>query len=140
PFQYFTDHQDPALAGAVRQGRREEFVAFGWKPEDVPDPQDEATFRRSQLDWEEATQQRCARLLGWHRDLLALRRRYPELTDGALDEVRTRFDEAEQWLTFARGRVQVACNFSDRPRRVPLLRSGAAGGDARAAACLLSSH
>lgn len=53
PFQYFTDHDEDALAHAVSEGRRREFAAFGWKPEDVPDPQDAETFRRSKLDWAE---------------------------------------------------------------------------------------
>ena len=48
PFQYFTDHDDPELAEAVRAGRRAEFAAFGWDPESMPDPQDLATFERSQ--------------------------------------------------------------------------------------------
>ncbi|MGZ3678250.1 MAG: malto-oligosyltrehalose trehalohydrolase, partial [Ktedonobacterales bacterium] len=39
PFQYFTDHQDANLARAVSEGRRNEFAAFGWNPDDVPDPQ-----------------------------------------------------------------------------------------------------
>src|SRR5690606_31291439 len=33
PFLYFTDHEDPALARAVSEGRRNEFRAFGWDPE-----------------------------------------------------------------------------------------------------------
>ena len=53
PFQYFTDHRDPALGRAVTDGRRREFAAFGWEPDDVPDPQDRATFDRSKLDWAE---------------------------------------------------------------------------------------
>ena len=44
PFQYFTDHPEPDLAKAVREGRRKEFAAFGWKPEDIPDPQAPETF------------------------------------------------------------------------------------------------
>jgi maltooligosyltrehalose trehalohydrolase len=71
PWQYFTDHDDPALAEAVRKGRRAEFAAFGW--DDVPDPQDPETFRRSVLDWDEAR----GDLLEWHRALLALRRERP---------------------------------------------------------------
>ncbi|MBE0466953.1 MAG: malto-oligosyltrehalose trehalohydrolase [Candidatus Desulforudis sp.] len=47
PFQYFTSHTDPELVKAVREGRREEFAGFGW--DEVPDPQDEETFRRSRL-------------------------------------------------------------------------------------------
>ena len=44
PWQYFTDHTDPALASAVADGRRAEFAAHGWGTTDIPDPQDEATF------------------------------------------------------------------------------------------------
>src|SRR5690606_12550917 len=33
PFLYFTDHSEPELAEAVRNGRRREFAAFGWDPE-----------------------------------------------------------------------------------------------------------
>src|SRR5262249_22130347 len=36
PFQFFTDHVDPAIADATREGRRREFDFAG---EDVPDPQ-----------------------------------------------------------------------------------------------------
>src|SRR5699024_165746 len=31
PWQYFTDHQDPALAEAVQQGRQREFAEHGWQ-------------------------------------------------------------------------------------------------------------
>jgi maltooligosyltrehalose trehalohydrolase len=47
PFLYFTSHTDPALARAVSEGRKREFIAAG--AEDVPDPQDLETFRRSKL-------------------------------------------------------------------------------------------
>ena len=42
PFQYFTHHEDPELGEQVSEGRRSEFEAFGWNPEDIPDPQDPA--------------------------------------------------------------------------------------------------
>ena len=51
PFLYFTDHQDPELGQAVREGRRREYpVGEG---AEVPDPQDPTTFLRSKLDWSE---------------------------------------------------------------------------------------
>ncbi|MDQ3757558.1 MAG: malto-oligosyltrehalose trehalohydrolase [Actinomycetota bacterium] len=74
PFQYFTDHADPELGRAVSEGRRSEFGAFGWKPEDVPDPQDPATFERSRLDWSEPAREPHAGMLRWYRELIALRR------------------------------------------------------------------
>ena len=41
PFQFFTDHIDPFIADATREGRRREFAGFqGFAAEDVPDPQD----------------------------------------------------------------------------------------------------
>jgi maltooligosyltrehalose trehalohydrolase len=74
PFLYFTDHDDPGLAQAVSEGRRREFAAFGWKPEEVPDPQNPATFEASRLDWSELDKPPHAELLAWHRELLRLRR------------------------------------------------------------------
>jgi maltooligosyltrehalose trehalohydrolase len=76
PWCYFTSHADPDLAEAVRVGRRREFAAFGWAPEDVPDPQSAATFERSRLDWSEPDRPEHAELLEWHRALIALRRQH----------------------------------------------------------------
>ena len=53
PFLYFTDHDDPELGEAVSEGRRREFAAFGWSPEQVPDPQAPETFEASVLRWDE---------------------------------------------------------------------------------------
>ncbi len=70
PFQFFTDYGDPVLQRAVSEGRRKEFRDFSW--EDVPDPQDRATFERSKLDWHKVTDEND--MLGWYRNLLKLRR------------------------------------------------------------------
>jgi maltooligosyltrehalose trehalohydrolase len=120
PFQYFTDHEDPELGRAVSQGRRREFAAFGWQPDDVPDPQDEDTFERSKLDWSELDRDPHAGLLEWYRRLLRLRRELPELTDGRIDRVDVSFDEAGRWLVVRRGSVAVACNLAAEARQVPL--------------------
>jgi len=76
PFQYFVDHSDPALAEAVRRGRREEFADFGWRG-DATDPGDEATFRRSRLDHTLASQGTHRVLRELYQDLIALRRELP---------------------------------------------------------------
>ncbi len=110
PFQYFTSHSDPALGRAVSDGRRQEFAAFGWDPADVPDPQDPATFRRSRLDWAEPGREPHAGLLAWHRELIALRRRVPALTDPRLDRVTADCDAEAGWLLVRRGPVTVAAN------------------------------
>jgi maltooligosyltrehalose trehalohydrolase len=114
PFQYFTDHTAPELAEAIRQGRRREFAAFGWKPEDIPDPQDEATFARSRLDWEERGREPHARTLEWYRELIRFRRTTPDLLDGRMDRVAVAFDE-EGWIRVTRGRVTVVANLGPQP-------------------------
>jgi maltooligosyltrehalose trehalohydrolase len=113
PFQYFTDHHDPELGRAVSDGRRREFAAFGWKPEDVPDPQDPATFERSKLDWDEVAEPDHAALLDWHRRLIALRAAEPSLTDGRFDRVRVDYDAGSGWLVVQRLPVVVAVNVGE---------------------------
>ena len=120
PFLYFTAHADPDLGRAVSEGRRREFAAFGWKPEDVPDPQAEDSFERSRLRWDELEDQPHADLLEWHRLLLRLRASTSELTDGHLDGVRTRYDETERWLVVERGPIMIAANLSHSPGRIPI--------------------
>jgi maltooligosyltrehalose trehalohydrolase len=120
PFLYFTDHEEPALAEAVRAGRRIEFAAFGWKAEDLADPQACETLERSKLDWSELSRAPHADLLEWHRLLIDLRRAEPALTDGRLDRAQPRFDEAARWFVLDRAPLVVACNLADRPQRVLL--------------------
>jgi maltooligosyltrehalose trehalohydrolase len=120
PFQYFTDHSDPELGAAVSKGRREEFASFGWQPDDVPDPQDIATFVASRLHWSEIDEPAHRELLSWYRSLIALRRSTPALNDGNLDAVRVDFSESGQWLVLYRGPIAVACNFSKTSRGIAL--------------------
>jgi maltooligosyltrehalose trehalohydrolase len=120
PFLYFTDHQDPELARAVTEGRRREFAPFGWKSEDVPDPQARETFERSKLNWNEREIEPHTDFAAWYRQLIQLRREIPALSDGRLERVRTTFDENAKWLVVRRGPVVVACNLSDIAQRVPV--------------------
>ena len=73
PFQFFTSYSDPMLQEAVRKGRREEFKDFDW--DEVPDPEDPATFQRSKLNWELALRG-SNEMLKWYRDLIALRKKF----------------------------------------------------------------
>ena len=123
PFQYFTAHEDQRLARRVSAGRRREFARFEWDRDDVPDPQAEATFARSRLDWDELARPPHAAVLEWHRALIRLRGQTPALTDGRCEAVRVCFDEAARWLVFERGAVTVACNLADQPQRLPLAAS-----------------
>jgi maltooligosyltrehalose trehalohydrolase len=110
PFQYFTDFQDKELGRLVSEGRRREFVAFGWAPEEVPDPQAEETFLRSKLRWEEISEGVHAEMLEWYRRLIALRREEITLTHRELRQVEVEFDEGHKWLRMKHGRLEVAFN------------------------------
>ncbi len=120
PWQYFTDHPDPELAEAVRQGRRREFASHGWAPEDVPDPQDAGTVERSRLDWAEPDREPHAQLLGWYRDLIALRRERADLRDPRLDQVVVHHDPVARTVVVRRDRHRVAVNLADGPARLDL--------------------
>jgi len=110
PFLYFTDYDDPELGRMISEGRKREFVAFGWAPDQIPDPQDEQTFLQSKLNWAELTEQPHRSLLQWHKDLISLRRNQSKLNDGNLNAVNVRFDEEAQWLVLERGNLRIACN------------------------------
>ena len=112
PFLYFTAHEDPDLAEQVRHGRRNEFAAFGWKPDDIPDPQAESTFGRSQLLWNELDAETHRELLDWYRTLIRLRHSTPELRDGRYEATLVEHDEDARWLVMSRGRIKTACNLS----------------------------
>jgi maltooligosyltrehalose trehalohydrolase len=110
PFQFFSDHIDPEIAEATREGRRAEFASFAsFSAEEVPDPQDVATFERSKL-----TRERNEPLAALYAELLAVRR---ELPPGEATDIS--FDEAGRWLRFRRGGFEAVCNFSASEQRLP---------------------
>jgi len=123
PFQYFTHHQDAALGKSVSEGRRSEFEDFGWKPEQVPDPQDPETFRRSKLDWRELTAPQHAALLDWYKKLIHLRESCAALTNGRLDRVEVSFDERSEWFVMKRDDVEVICNLAPDRQAIPISRA-----------------
>ncbi|HYB26587.1 MAG TPA: malto-oligosyltrehalose trehalohydrolase [Solirubrobacteraceae bacterium] len=109
PFQFFTDHIDKQIADATREGRREEFAAFAsFAQQEVPDPQNPATFERSKL-----TRERDPELAALYGRLLEARRRLPP---GDADTIE--FDEDTKWLRVRRGRFEVICNFAPERRRI----------------------
>ncbi len=120
PFQYFTHHDDADLGRKVSEGRRSEFATFGWRPEDVPDPQEAETFRRSKLHWDELAAEPHSSLLAWHKELISLRRKHPCLTDGRMEKVKVRFDETARWITAKRGTIEVVCNLSRERQGIPI--------------------
>jgi maltooligosyltrehalose trehalohydrolase len=121
PFLFFADFDDEALGEAVRTGRRREFAAFGWDPEDVPDPLAEDTFERSRLRREETDFEPHADLLAWHRALIELRRGTAGPDAAARPEVEA--DLEAGWLVAAIGARTVAANVS-RSARSPAVEPG----------------
>jgi maltooligosyltrehalose trehalohydrolase len=109
-FQYFADHEDPEMAKAVKSGRRGEFAAFGWAPEDIPDPEDVETFLRSKLMWNEVHQGCHEEMLTWYRSLIRFRRASASLNDGRPGQVKVQFNEGNRWLVMERGSITVMCN------------------------------
>jgi malto-oligosyltrehalose trehalohydrolase len=120
PWQYFTSYQDAGIGQAVADGRRAEFAQHGWRAEDVPDPQNAATFARSRLDWSQPELGHHREMLAWYRELLALRRKYPDLTDPRLDRVHVTWNETGRWLIQRRGRLVIAANLGQADHQLPL--------------------
>jgi maltooligosyltrehalose trehalohydrolase len=119
PFQYFADHEDPELAGAVSEGRRKEFEAFGWAPGSIPDPEKPETYLRSKLRWDEAGEGQHAEMQAWYRELIRLRRQTPSLNRGEPGNAQVMFAEAGRWFTLKRGEIQVHCNLGTHEHRFP---------------------
>ena len=98
PFQFFTDHIDPAIADATREGRKQEFAAFtSFSGEGIPDPQDVDTFLRSKIAVREPDP--------LYRELLELRRTLPRTL-----EVVEASEEAKR-LHLRRGSVELVADF-----------------------------
>lgn len=105
PFLYFTSHTDPALGRAVSEGRRREFASAAWD-QDVPDPQDPQTFRRSTLDHHLREQDSHHALLRFYHDLIALRKRSPALRHCDREHLAVRVFPEHQALIIRRWQPQ----------------------------------
>ena len=89
PFLFFTDH-NTGLGKLVTEGRRREFAKFtSFAAAAVPDPQAEATFSASKLNWAERDQSPHAGVLALYRDLLQGRRTAPALRERGRDSFAT---------------------------------------------------
>ena len=113
PFQFFSDHIDEEIATATREGRRREFAAFAsFAGEEVPDPQDPATFRASKLT-------RAGEPEGLYSLYAALLRARAEIPAGSEAEP-IDFDEHTGWLRAGRGPFTLVANFSRDDVHVPV--------------------
>lgn len=123
PFLYFISHSDPELVEAVRKGRREEFANFGWEGE-IPDPQDEETYRSSRIDYALRDGGRHRTLLTFHRELLRLRREHPVLSRATRERMNAVALERERALLVSRSyrdnRTTAICHFGEGPASIPV--------------------
>ena len=124
PFLYFTDHGDPALAAAVREGRRKEYEAFSAGVEFL-DPHDPSAFEKSKLDWKLRAIPPHGGLLEWYRDWLRIRKANAALANGRKSMVRANCDRENRWLVVERGdlsgsRALLVCNFAQDQREIPI--------------------
>ncbi len=120
---FFTSHPQRELAAKIGPGRVEEFSRHGWDVSQMIDPQDPDAYREAILNWDELAEPNHASMLAFYRQLIALRRAEPDLTDPHLDQVAVDFDEAERWLVLQRGSLRVVINLADVARALPIAAS-----------------
>lgn len=122
PFQYFTSFNDPALAKAVRDGRRREFASFpGFADEAarlrIPDPNSKQTWEDSRLAPEFPGEDQ-AQWRAWYAHLLGLRRRWitPYLDDAhsVLAEVVGPQAVVARWRLSNGSLLTIYCNLSSQ--------------------------
>lgn len=75
PFLYFVNHGDQELIDMVRKGRSAEFAEM-FSQGTPPDPQDEATFMRSKLNWNLLSEDRHACIFRYYQQLISLRKQH----------------------------------------------------------------
>ena len=147
PFRFFTSFEEDWLAEAVRTGRRSEFASHGWRMEDVPDPQDPATYAASVLRWEESNQDGHRRMREFYRRLIQLRHSEASVEDGALGDVSCTFDENAGWFVMSRRDIDIVANLRDTAQWLPVgagasevLASWSAGVRIRGGGLELAGH
>jgi maltooligosyltrehalose trehalohydrolase len=113
PFLYFADHEEEEMRRMVSEGRKRDFAAFGWKEDEIPDPEDPETFERSKLNWNEVHQGNHAEMLQWTKDLIALRRSNVDLNDGDFGHLQVSCTQDGKGLTMQRGTVRVLAYLGD---------------------------
>lgn len=119
PFIYFTHHEDD-LGKLICEGRRKEFSHDHVAPDDVPDPQDPASFEKSKLDWRERSAPEKADMLKWYTDLLAIRKTFLSSDPDHLDRVEADNDQNGKWLWMRRGDVWVIASLGKEVVEIPV--------------------
>ena len=126
PFLYFVNHSDPALAEAVRKGRKEEFKAFHANGE-APDPVEEETFQRSKLQWHLVNSGEHKTMLAFYKRLIALRKENEPLKHLNRKAVNVNYSEQDNTLFLHRthGQDEVLClmNFSKERKLIKKVKA-----------------
>ena len=114
---------DRELIEAVRMGRGNEFKEFKWEGS-LPDPESEATFASSKLNWDLQKQDWHRLLRQFYRELLRMRREIPPLASLDLETVDATVSPNERTLTLRRGskgaRVIAVFQFGERAENVSI--------------------
>src|SRR5699024_5435636 len=123
PWQYFTDHQDPALAEAVQQGRQRELAEHGWQEiyppgTQAPDPQDPHTRDVSVLRHDEAQHGRHRRIRDFYRRLLQLRAHQGQLRSGDRTSTHAAYCPYGSWFVLTRADIHVLLTRAPARERV----------------------
>ena len=120
PFLYFADHEDEDMRRSVAEGRKREFATAG-SDADVPNPEDQQTFEKSKLCWQEQSTGKHADMLAWVKSLIRLRRRSVSFNDGDMHHLRVTTDDARRTLIMERDEARVLVNLGTAPCAFPLL-------------------
>jgi maltooligosyltrehalose trehalohydrolase len=86
-----------------------------------------------EMTWSELDRPRHRLLLAWYRQLIALRRGRPELTDPRLDRVSARWDSDDRWIVISRSRLRIAAKLAAVARELPAEDADGPGGAVLAA-------
>ena len=123
PFLYFVSHSDQELINHVRRGRNEAFSAFQSGGE-VPDPQDEATFLRSKVNFDLYGHGKHKILLDFYKVLISLRRQIPSLSHLNKTGMEIKAIEGSHVVSVLRryedDRACSIFNFDNRPVRIKI--------------------
>jgi len=116
PFPFFVDHGDPALVGAVRDGRAAEMAELGVSGV-MADPADPATFRSACLAWDLRRHGEHREMLQLTTTLLALRAGHPALRRAGCGDAAASADGPVLSVLRRAGQqmVVILCNFSASP-------------------------
>ncbi|MFW5872825.1 MAG: malto-oligosyltrehalose trehalohydrolase, partial [bacterium] len=79
PFLYFISHTDPDLVNAVREGRKKEFEGY-FEEDFYFDPQDEATFNQSRLQFTFERDMNSRKLFEFYKALIFIKKNHPVIS------------------------------------------------------------